>query len=90
MYPFRIFKNLTKLHVTIKLYHYKFGENMRFLTIYLVLFIFWIIWSGKFDLFHLALGVVSTYLVTKGSGDLFFDKKKAFSLPVLFKKWLRF
>ena len=63
---------------------------MRFLTIYFILFIFWIIWSGKFDLFHLALGVISTYLVTKGSGDLFFDKKKSFSLPLLLKKWLRF
>ena len=35
-----------------------------------VLFSFWLIWSGKFDLFHLALGVISSYIVTKWSGDL--------------------
>ena len=33
---------------------------------------FWLIFSGKFDLFHLSLGVVSCLLVTFFSSDLLF------------------
>lgn len=44
---------------------------------FLILFGFWIILSGKFDLFHLTLGLISTALVTFLSSDLLFhDRKK--------------
>lgn len=39
------------------------------------LFIVWILLSGKFDLFHLALGALSCLLVTIISGDLLFQKR---------------
>lgn len=49
---------------------------MVFLITFLILFGFWISLSGHFDYFHLALGVISCAIVTFGSYDLLFKKKK--------------
>ncbi|MBF0200003.1 MAG: Na+/H+ antiporter subunit E [Desulfamplus sp.] len=38
-----------------------------------VMFGFWIVFSGKFDIFHLGMGVLSSALVTWLSHDLLFD-----------------
>jgi multicomponent Na+:H+ antiporter subunit E len=43
-----------------------------FILTYLVLFAFWLIFSGKFDPFHIILGMVSCLIVTLLSADLFF------------------
>lgn len=46
-------------------------------VVFLLLFLNWIILSGKFDLFHLSLGVLSCLFVTFISQDLLFhDRKK--------------
>ena len=55
---------------------------------FLVLFIFWILWSGMYDAFHLALGFISVLIVTKWTGHLFVEKKK--SILQRIKEWLRF
>jgi len=48
---------------------------------------FWLIFSGKFDLFHLSLGVVSCLIVTYFSSDLLFpDGLKTDFLAC----WIRF
>lgn len=39
---------------------------------FVLLFILWLLLSGKFDLFHLSLGVISCAIVTTVSGDLLF------------------
>ena len=44
---------------------------MRYLYTFLIMFGFWILLSGKFDLFHLTLGVISSALVSFLSADLF-------------------
>lgn len=45
---------------------------------FLVLFSFWMLLSGKFDAFHLTLGVFSSLLVSFMSADLLFpDKNKS-------------
>jgi multicomponent Na+:H+ antiporter subunit E len=44
---------------------------MRYLYTFLIMFGFWILLSGKFDLFHLTLGVLSSALVSFISADLF-------------------
>ena len=50
---------------------------MRYLYTFLIMFGFWILLSGKFDLFHLTLGVLSSALVTFLSADLFmYDQGK--------------
>ncbi len=47
----------------------------RIMTFIALLFL-WVILSGKFDPFHLSLGVISCALVTIFSGDLLFPESK--------------
>lgn len=46
---------------------------MPFVATFLLLFGFWLLLSGQFDLFHLTLGVISSALVAFLSGDLLFQ-----------------
>lgn len=48
--------------------------NRRVAT-FIILFALWCIFSGMFDAFHLALGVISCLIVTVISGDLIFKEK---------------
>lgn len=50
---------------------------MRYLYTFLLMFAFWIVLSGKFDLFHLTLGLISSLLIAWMSSDLLFiDRAK--------------
>ncbi len=49
---------------------------MRYFIVFFILYLNWILWSGKFDAFHLSLGVISCALVTFMSHDLFLTRKK--------------
>lgn len=50
---------------------------MYFISTTLILFAFWLVLSGKFDLFHLTLGVISSLVVAWMSSDLlFFEQNK--------------
>lgn len=48
---------------------------MVFISTFIILFGFWIFLSGRFDLFHLSLGIVSCALVSFLSRDLLFSGK---------------
>ncbi len=50
----------------------KRSRVLLFIITFLVLIGFWLIFSGKFDFFHLSLGVISCLLVTYFSSDLLF------------------
>jgi multicomponent Na+:H+ antiporter subunit E len=52
---------------------------MRYIVLFSVLYLHWIFWSGKFDAFHLALGVISCALVTFMSHDLYVKREKFYS-----------
>lgn len=43
---------------------------MRYIYTFFIMFGFWILLSGKFDLFHLTLGVISSALVSLLSADI--------------------
>ncbi len=45
------------------------------LCIFLLLFGIWIVFSGQFDAFHLALGVLSTAFITAISSSFFFENR---------------
>jgi len=49
---------------------------MRLIATFIILFVFWMVMSGKFDLFHAALGVISCLLVVRISGDLLFKETR--------------
>ncbi len=47
----------------------------------------WVVLSGKFDAFHLSLGVISCGIVAFASGDMLFSAQNVKRLP---GQWLRF
>ena len=51
-----------------------------------ILFCLWLILSGKFDFFHISLGVISCAIVTFFSGDLLFPELKT---KGLMRFWFR-
>ncbi len=53
---------------------------------FIALFCLWIILSGKFDLFHMSLGVISCAIVSILSGDLLFSQSKT---KGVFRQWFR-
>ena len=59
---------------------------MRYLYTFLIMFGFWILLSGKFDLFHLTLGVLSSGLVALLSSDILMsDSKKNDRMAIAFR-----
>jgi multicomponent Na+:H+ antiporter subunit E len=54
---------------------------------FLILLSVWILLSGKLDLFHLSLGVISCTIVTLFSGDLLFPEPR---VKGLLSVWARF
>lgn len=58
-----------------------------FLLTFPIMFAVWLLLSGKFDIFHLSLGVVSCAIVAYISGDLLFESPQITRLP---GAWLRF
>ena len=53
-------------------------------AVFLLLFLNWVVLSGKFDAFHLGLGVVSCLIVTYLSHDLLYhDRKKGLERRLL-------
>lgn len=59
---------------------------MRYIYTFLIMFGFWVLLSGKFDMFHLTLGVLSSGLVSFLSADiLMHDTKKNDRLAITFR-----
>ncbi len=58
-----------------------------FILTFLIMACFWVIFSGKFDSFHLSFGFVSCLIVSFLSSDLLFPSKLK---PALIICWLRF
>ena len=59
---------------------------MRYIYTFLIMFGFWILLSGKFDMFHLVLGVISSALVSFMSADvLMHETGKSSKLATAFR-----
>jgi len=65
----------------------KLRLNAGFFLTFLVMFAMWLVFSGRFDTFHLILGVFSSLIVAFLSGDLLFPAALDRALPL---QWLRF
>jgi multicomponent Na+:H+ antiporter subunit E len=50
--------------------------NWAFILSFAILFVLWIVFSGRFDGFHLAMGLLSSALVAAFSGKLMFSTVK--------------
>lgn len=60
-----------------------------FILTFFIMFVFWVLLSGKFDLFHLSLGIISCAIVAHLSSDLLFHNIDI-SLSGLVVSWVRF
>lgn len=58
-----------------------------FILTFLITGLFWVVFSGRFDLFHIALGIASCLIVAALSADLLFPERIK---PGLILCWLRF
>ena len=61
-----------------------------FLLTFFIMVVVWVLLSGKFDAFHLSLGVISCAIVAYFSGDLIFDSPKIRGLPVAWMRFIRY
>ena len=61
-----------------------------FILSFFILFLFWIIFSGKFDSFHLFLGVISCCIVSFFASDLLFSTDSNNKIANLPELWLGF
>lgn len=60
---------------------------LPYIFTFCVCMITWLVLSGKFDLFHISLGIVSSAIVTYTSGDMLLKATRIGRLP---STWLRF
>jgi multicomponent Na+:H+ antiporter subunit E len=60
--------------------------RITFILSFLILFVLWIVFSGKFDGFHITLGLISSAIVAAISGDLMFTSRRPRGI---FSLWLR-
>ncbi len=49
---------------------------MRSVATFIILFVFWMVMAGRFDLLHIILGIISSLIVTVISGDLLFKESR--------------
>jgi multicomponent Na+:H+ antiporter subunit E len=61
--------------------------DLSFFLTFIITLAIWFLLSGKFDLFHISLGLISCFIVAFFSGDLLFESPKLKELAVL---WPRF
>jgi multicomponent Na+:H+ antiporter subunit E len=57
------------------------------LIVFIIMLVLWVILSGRFDAFHLGLGIISSFLVAYFSGDFIFDSPR---VQGFFVSWIRF
>ncbi len=62
-------------------------KPVPFVITFLVMFAMWLIFSGKFDLFHMGLGAISCLIVAFMSSDLLITNTTFATIPTL---WVRF
>jgi multicomponent Na+:H+ antiporter subunit E len=60
---------------------------LDFALAFFLFFLFWLLFSGKFDPFHILLGIFSCLIVAYLSGDLIFSGSRVSKIPGL---WFRF
>jgi len=54
---------------------------------FVILFILWIVFSGRFDGFHITMGLISSAIVAAFSGDLIFPSHKSRGIFLLWLRW---
>lgn len=61
--------------------------SASFFITFFIMFALWLLLSGKFDLFHISLGVISCVIISFLSGDLLLPSPRLATIPGI---WFRF
>ncbi|MDX9785569.1 MAG: Na+/H+ antiporter subunit E [Desulfobacterales bacterium] len=69
---------------------WRFSFNTAFLFTFFIMLGIWFILSGRFDVFHITLGVLSSLIVSTVSRDLIFPGLTLRTLWRMIRLWLRF
>ena len=67
---------------------YKRIRLYPFVLTFITMFAAWVLLSGKFDSFHLSLGIISSAIVAFLSSDLLFPPHTTKGLPIKFYRWI--
>ena len=57
---------------------------------FVILFILWIVFSGRFDAFHIILGLICSAIVAAISGDLMFPSLESRGIFILWLRWIAY
>ncbi len=63
-------------------------ELIRFVATFIIMFGFWLLLSGHYDLFHISIGVLCCGLVSHVSHDLLFANPRAGDMRVIVKRFI--
>ncbi|HUV51276.1 MAG TPA: Na+/H+ antiporter subunit E [Anaerolineae bacterium] len=64
------------------------AEATRFIATFIIMFGFWLLLSGKYDLFHISIGVLCCGLVSHVSHGLLFANPRAGDMRVIVKRFI--
>jgi multicomponent Na+:H+ antiporter subunit E len=64
--------------------------NLSFFLTFIIMFGIWLLLSGKFDLFHVSLGLASCFIVAFLSGDLLFPSPRLKKLVILWPRFIAY
>jgi len=64
--------------------------NASFFLTWFIMFVFWIVFSGRFDVFHIILGIISCTIIAVISGDLLFSSPAPRGTFLLWLRFLRY
>ncbi len=65
-------------------------EITRFVATFIILFSFWLILSGHYDLFHISLGLLCCGLVSHATHDLLFANPRAGDMRVIVARFIAY
>jgi multicomponent Na+:H+ antiporter subunit E len=65
-------------------------EFLNVIATFLILFGFWVLLSGKYDFFHLTLGVICSLLVALLTHDLLFANARVGDARVIFQRFIAY
>jgi multicomponent Na+:H+ antiporter subunit E len=66
----------------------RFGPPQLFA--FVILFLVWIVFSGRFDGFHIVMGLISSAVVAAFSGDLLFPSRRFRGIFILWLRWIAY
>ncbi|HEU17931.1 MAG TPA: cation transporter [Deltaproteobacteria bacterium] len=66
------------------------SKLQNFFATFVMLFVFWMILSEKFDLFHLSLGVICTFIISYLSHDLLFANVRVGDIRVIVQRFIAY